>query len=151
MGVGRGANKSSTIKKISMLWNAKKDLRCRIVWNDLSDLYIHEIWNVRIIYRSDSLKTVANTKIHLVGRQEVRSGQLGQWWHWTSKLKLLTNISFGEGTISSSLCNIIFGILVARDCRTVSKFKSHSSHMLTCGLCNKVAYKTISDILSHFW
>lgn len=80
-----------------------------------------------------------------------KTGQLGQWWDWTSKLKLLTKLSFGEGTISSSLWYIIFGILVAKDCRNVFDFKSHSSHIVICGLCNKVAYKTANDITLYSW
>jgi hypothetical protein len=59
--------------------------------------------------------------------------------------RTLTVLSFRAGHISSTLCNIIFGTLVARDCRFFCSTEIYSSHMMDCWLCKK------SELLWSQW
>jgi hypothetical protein len=58
----------------------------------------------------------------------------------------LTRLSFRDGNISSTLFNIIFGTLVARDLSIFCKFKTRSSHMKVCGLQKKVARTSLKQL-----
>jgi hypothetical protein len=52
--------------------------------------------------------------------------------------KTLTKLTFKAGYTSSTLCRIIFGSLVARECRIILNLKSRSSDMMDC--CVRMTY-----------
>jgi hypothetical protein len=51
--------------------------------------------------------------------------------------RTLTVLSFRAGHISSTLCNIIFGTLAAKNCVFFCSLEMRSSHMMDCWLCKK--------------
>jgi hypothetical protein len=51
-------------------------------------------------------------------------------------------------SVASTLCNLIFGILVAGDCGLSRKFKTCSSHIVVYGVCKKVTDMNPRDTAS---
>jgi hypothetical protein len=64
---------------------------------------------------------------------------------------ILTKVPLIGGSVSSALCNLIFGILIAWDCRLFCKYKTCSSHIVVYGVCKKVTDMNPSDTASWFW
>jgi hypothetical protein len=134
-----------------MILQSKCVMRCYFSWTpqmktlNLSNVHIHP-------YRTEEMKinTWLSKNIHFlwpcICREQDCNTIFSAHIHRT-----LTVLSFRAGHISSTLCNIIFGTLVARDCRFFCSLEICSSHMTDCWLCKKANYNDPCNITSHFW